>query len=94
MEIHAITENDVRAIEPRSHHRCDEELGSVGVFPSIGHGQNSRLCMLNLKVLIWEGEVKFIAGQVEFLKVPTSEFLAIDRLATSTIAVGEITAFN
>lgn len=31
------TENDVLAIEPGSHHRGDEELGSVGVGPGIGH---------------------------------------------------------
>jgi hypothetical protein len=84
----------VRAIEPRGHHGGDEELGSVGVFPSIGHGQNTRLCVLELKVLIWEEEVKFIAEQVEFSKVPTSEFLAIDGLATNTGAVGEITALK
>lgn len=68
MKIHAITENDVRAIEPRSRHRGDEELGSVGVFPGIGHGQNARLSMLKLEVLIWKEEVKLIVGQVEFLR--------------------------
>jgi hypothetical protein len=60
MKLHA-TENDVRAIEPRSRHRGDEELGSVGVFPSIGHGQDARLSMLKLEVLIWEEEEKLIA---------------------------------
>jgi hypothetical protein len=30
--------------------------------------------MLKLKVLIWEEEVKFIAGQVEFLKYPPANF--------------------
>ena len=57
----------MRAIEPRSHHRGDEE------------------------VLIWEEEVKFITEPVE---VPTSEFLTPDRLATSTVAAGEITALR
>jgi len=59
-DIHAFddfTENDVLAIKPRSHHRGDEELGSVGVGPSIGHGQKARLSVLQLEVLI----AKFIA---------------------------------
>jgi hypothetical protein len=52
----------VLSIEPRSHHRGDEELGSVGVGPGIGHGQKAFFSVLKLEVLIWEEGEIFIAG--------------------------------
>jgi hypothetical protein len=51
--------------------------------------------VLKLKVLIWEEELKFIAEQSGVSdKVPTRKFLAPDRLATSTVAAGEIAALK
>lgn len=39
-------------IEPVSYHGGDEELGTVGVLSSIGHGKKSGLCVLASKVLV------------------------------------------
>lgn len=38
-----LAENDVLAIEPRGLDGGDEELGTVGVGSSVGHGEQSRL---------------------------------------------------
>ena len=35
------TKNDVLVVQPRSLHRGDEELSSVGVWTSVGHRQES-----------------------------------------------------
>ncbi len=53
--IHTIldgTKNDVLSIKPGSLGGSDEELGSVGVGSSIGHGQETRTIVLQLEVLI------------------------------------------
>jgi hypothetical protein len=55
------TENDMLAIEPGSHHGGDEELGSVGVGPGIGHREKANLFVLQIEVLIWERWEKVIA---------------------------------
>jgi hypothetical protein len=89
------TENDVLAIEPGSRHRGDEELGSVGVGPGIGHREKARLGVLQLEVLIWEeGGKELLQNKSGASSVLTSKFLAIDGLATSTVATGEITALK
>ena len=72
------TENDVLVIEPGSHHRREEELGSVGVGPGIGHREKARLSVLQVEVLIWEGGKSYCRTKSGASRVPTSEFLAID----------------
>jgi len=47
-------EYDVLSIQPRSFHRTDEELGAVRIWAGIGHGENSRLGVLQGKVFISE----------------------------------------
>lgn len=90
-----LTENHVLAIEPAGHHRGDEELGSIGVGPGIGHREKARLGVLELEVLIWEvGGEELLQNKIGSSRVLTSKFLAIDRLATSTIVAGEITALK
>lgn len=42
------------SVEPRGLHSADEELGSVGVGSSIGHGHNTGASVLQGKVLILE----------------------------------------
>lgn len=44
----------VLSIEPFCLFCCDEELGAVGVGPSISHGEEARLGVLELEVLIRE----------------------------------------
>ena len=46
------TKYDVLAIEPSSGNGCDEELRAVGVGTSVGHGQLTRLGMLQFEILI------------------------------------------
>ena len=55
--IHAFnnrSENDVPAVQPRCLHGGDEELGSVGVGPSVGHRQDTRTGVLQDEVLVGE----------------------------------------
>ena len=47
-----LTENDMLVIEPGCLHSGDEELGPVGIFASIGHGQKPNFVVLPLKVLV------------------------------------------
>jgi hypothetical protein len=73
------TENDVLVVEPGSHHRGDEELGSVGVAPGIGHRENASLSVLHVEVLIWEeGGKSYCRTESGASRVPTSKFFAID----------------
>lgn len=41
-------------VEPACHNGGDKELGSIGVLASIGHGQHTRLAVLEVEVLIYE----------------------------------------
>ena len=47
-------ENNMSAVQPGSFLDSDEELGSVGVFASVGHGQPSGTVMLELEVFVGE----------------------------------------
>lgn len=47
-----MTEYHVRSIEPWGFHGTNEELTSIGVRTSIGHGEYARTSMLELEVLI------------------------------------------
>lgn len=48
------SEDNVFAIQPCSRNSSDEELGTVGVFASIGHAEPARAVMLQLEVFIRE----------------------------------------
>jgi len=47
-------EDDVAAVEPGGHDGGDEELGAVGVGAGIGHGEQERLVVGELEVLVGE----------------------------------------
>jgi len=49
-----LAEDDVLSIEPAGHGGGDEELGAVGVWSSIGHGQKEWAVVLQLEVLVGE----------------------------------------
>lgn len=85
----------------------DEELGTVGVLASVGHGQLALLGVLELEVLI--GELVAIdyfrtkTGQLNdpqvawhqpnyYLKTLSKDRLT--RLATSSVALGEVTTLD
>jgi len=46
--------NDVSSVEPARGGGADEELGSVGIWTSVGHAEKALLGVLQLEVLIWE----------------------------------------
>jgi len=72
--IHALgdtAEHTVLAIEPWGGDGAQEELASVGVRSSIGHGQNTWPLVLQLEVFI-------------------SKLVAINRLSSGAVVVGEI----
>lgn len=48
------SKDDVFVIQPWSSDGSDEELGTVGVFASIGHAEPARAVMLQLEVLVGE----------------------------------------
>lgn len=49
---HILTEDDVLSVEPRGDNGGDEELRAVGVGSGVGHGEEVRLVVLELEVLI------------------------------------------
>lgn len=54
-QIHTVldfTKDDVLSVQPRGLYGGDKELGAVGVGSSVGHGQQSRLGVLELEVFI------------------------------------------
>lgn len=49
-----LAEDDVTAVEPGGDNGGDEELRAVGVGPGIGHGEQERLVVGELEVLVGE----------------------------------------
>ncbi len=49
-----LSKDDVPAVEPRGLHGGDEELASVGVLSSVGHGQPAGAEVTQLEVLVGE----------------------------------------
>jgi len=78
-DIHAcgdIAEDDVLAIEPVGLDGTEEELGTVGAWTSVGHGENTWAGVLELEVLILElGAVNGLAtGSVARGEVTTLQY--------------------
>ncbi len=96
--IHALghgAKHNVLAVQPLGLHGGQEELGAVGVGASVGHGQEARASVLQLKVLHMNRNLQRRAELG--VAVPTyliSELGAVDALTTSAIEVGEVTALQ
>ncbi|KAH3660419.1 hypothetical protein OGAPHI_007005 [Ogataea philodendri] len=71
--VNNLTENNVLAVQPRAWNSSDEELGSVGVWTSVGHGKQTWLGVLVHKVLVWElGSIDTLtSGTVEVGEITT-----------------------
>lgn len=54
LTLQQLAENSVLPIQPRAFHKGNEELRTVGVGPSVGHGQKEGLVMFKLKILVCE----------------------------------------
>mmetsp|Transcript_10872 Transcript_10872/g.22634 ORF Transcript_10872/g.22634 Transcript_10872/m.22634 type:complete len:321 (+) Transcript_10872:56-1018(+) len=52
---HDLSEDGVPSVQPRGRHCADEELGTVGVWPRVGHAQHARSSVLKVEVLVGEG---------------------------------------
>ena len=70
-----LAEDDVLAIEPWAWDGGDEELGAVGVWTSVGHGEHAWDLVLLLEAFV-------------------GELHAVDGLATSAVAPGEVTTLD
>jgi hypothetical protein len=71
---HDLAEDDVTAVEPGSDDGGDEELASVGVWAGVGHGEEIRLVVLAVEVLV--GEL-FTVDRLATSAVTTREVAAL-----------------
>ena len=70
-----LAEHDVLAVEPLCLDGANEELGTVGVGASVGHGEDAGAGVLVDEVFV-------------------TELLAVNGLATSAVALGEVTTLE
>lgn len=111
-DVHAfgdLAEDDVLAVQPRGLLGADEELASICVWSSVGHGEDTRASVpiREKLVSIHPNEVR----QVEVCKtcsmrsisvvhyslqgeVLVGELLTVDALAASTVLLGEVTTLE
>lgn len=52
--IEDFAEDHMLAIQPRGLGQSDEELGAIGVGPSVGHADPANAVVFQLEVLVWE----------------------------------------
>lgn len=93
-----LAENDVAAVQPRGHDGGDEELGAVAVSRLLARIQHEAQLGAT-----WEDDIRVGAGVghgqqtragVLDLEVLIGELLAVDGLATSAVATGEVTTLE
>ncbi len=85
-----LTEDNVRAVEPRGDDGGDEELRAVGVLARVRHREQEGLVVLDLEILIWRYACQSTTALQQGIAERTSELLAIDGLATGAIALGKV----
>ena len=85
------TKNDMLIVQPRSLHRGDEELSSVGVWTGVGHREKSRRCVLDQEVLVLKRRSidGLSARPVEPLKVAALQHELGDDPVEDCVLVGE-----
>merc|ERR1711879_967243 len=81
-----LAEDDVAAVEPRGDDGGDEELGAVGVGAGVGHGEEERLVVGELEVLV--GELLAVDG-LSTSAVATGEVTTLEHeLGDDTVELG------
>lgn len=83
-----LTEDDVLAVQPRGDDGGDEELGSVGVGSSIGHGEEEWSVVSELEVLV--RELVAVDGLKQVLAIVHQNLAIAAHLSTGTVVVGEL----
>jgi len=89
-------EDDMLAVQPRSDGGGDEELGAVGVLAGVGHAC-CRLCVSDMLgsicATVPQRTQKTLLGVLQ-LEVLVGELVAVDALAASAVALGEVTTLD
>jgi hypothetical protein len=86
----------VNTVKPRGNNSGDEELRSVRVLASVSHGKQTRLAVLQGQawLLIYPDPVSADNQPTTPKRLHTSELFSVDRLASSTVALSEITTLE
>jgi hypothetical protein len=94
-----LAEDDVAAVQPGGHDGGDEELGAVAGLDPLArihdHGElSSVVCTDDIRVGAGIGHGQQTRAGVLDLEVLIGELLAVDGLATSAVATGEVTTLE
>lgn len=91
-----LAEDNVLSVEPRGDGGGDKELRTVGVLSGVGHACR-KIFVSNLflvtYVMISQLTQKVLLGVLQ-LEVLIRELVAVDALAASAVALGEVTALD
>ena len=82
-------------IEPGGYSGGDEELRSIGVLSSIGHGKQADFRVFDLEVFIWWVIVSDTTfGENVGIGLRTGELLSVDRFTTSAVSFCEVASLK
>lgn len=91
-----LAEDNVLSVEPGGDGGGDEELRAVGVFSGVGHACRKMFVnnpFLYVCLMMSQLTQKVLLGVLQ-LEVLIRELVAVDALAASAIALGEVTALD
>jgi hypothetical protein len=87
-----LAEDDVLAIEPRSHNSGDKELGAVALQSLAAIPKDRKNKSLRVRSSVGHGQEE--RPVVPVLEVLVAELLTVDGLATRAVATGEVTTLK
>jgi hypothetical protein len=90
-----LAEDNVLAVEPGSDGGGDEELGAVGVLAGVGHACRTYISHVLLLTcpMVSQLTQEVLLGVLQ-LEVLVGKLVAVDALAASAIALGEVTTLD